>query len=121
MLSSLWSSYTPESYYVAVAAVVLSGALSFFLLLLMTRLVIKLVGRVHYRWVSLGTLVILLSIVVGMTGFGGLLICAVATGIGLVPVLWGSRRMNCMGVLLLPIALNMVGAGDTIAGWLGLV
>jgi putative membrane protein len=121
MLSSMWSSYTPETYYIAVAAVVLSGVLSFFLLLLMTRLVIKLVAKVHYRWVSLGTLAILLGIVVGMTGLGGLLICAVATGIGLIPVLWGSRRMNCMGVLLLPIALNMVGAGDTIAGWLGLI
>ena len=121
MLSSLWSSYTPQTYYLAVAAVVLSGVISFFLLLLMTRLVIKLIGKVHYRWVSLGTMAVLLVIVVGMTGWGGLLICGVATGIGLIPVLWGSRRMNCMGVLLLPIALNMVGAGGVIAGWLGLV
>jgi len=52
---------------------------------------------------------------------GGLAICAVATGIGLIPVLWGSRRMNCMGVLLLPIALNMVGAGDVVARFLGLL
>ena len=121
MLSSLWSSYTPQSYYTATAAVVLTGVLSFFLLLLMTRVMIKLVGKVSYRWISLGTLAVLLVIVVGMTGWGGLLICAVATGIGLVPVLWGSRRINCMGVLLLPIALNMVGAGGVIAGWLGLV
>ena len=121
MLSSLWSAYTPQTYYLAVAAVVLTGVISFFLLLLMTRLAIKLVGKVHYRWISLGTLAVLLVIVVGMTGLGGLLICGVATGIGLIPVLWGSRRMNCMGVLLLPIALNMVGAGDVIAGWLGLI
>ena len=121
MLSSLWSSYTPQTYYLAVAAVVLSGILSFFLLLLMTRVAIKLVGKVHYRWVSLGTLAVLLVIVIGMTGWGGLLICAVATGIGLIPVLWGSRRMNCMGVLLLPIALNMAGAGAVVAGWLGLI
>jgi putative membrane protein len=121
MLSSVWSSYTPQVYYLAVAAVVLSGVLSFFFLLLMARLVIKLIAKVHYRWVSVGTLVVLLVIVAGMTGWGGLLICAVATGIGLIPVLWGSRRMNCMGVLLLPIALNMVGAGGTVAGWLGLI
>ncbi|MFL7792246.1 MAG: tripartite tricarboxylate transporter permease [Anaerolineae bacterium] len=121
MLSSLWSSYTPQTYYLAVAAVVLSGLLSFFLLLLMMRVVIKLVGKVHYRWISLGTLAVLLVIVIGMTGWGGLLVCAVATGIGLIPVLWGSRRMNCMGVLLLPIALNMAGAGATVAGWLGLI
>ena len=121
MLSSLWSSYTPQTYYLAVAAVVLTGVISFFLLLLMTRLAIKLVGKVHYRWISLGTLVVLLTIVVGMTGLRGLLICGVATGIGLIPVLWGSRRMNCMGVLLLPIALNMVGVGGVVAGWLGLI
>jgi putative membrane protein len=94
MLSSLWSAYTPQTYYLAVAAVVLTGVISFFLLLLMTRLTIKLVGKVHYRWISLGTLVVLLTIVVGMTGLGGLLICGVATGIGLIPVLWGSRRMK---------------------------
>jgi TctA family transporter len=56
-----------------------------------------------------------------MTGPGGLLVLAVATGIGLIPVLWGSRRMNGMGVLLLPIALNMAGVGDAVAEWLGLV
>ena len=121
MLSSLWSAHTPRTYYLAVAAVVLSGAVSFFLLLLMTRVVIKLVGRVRYRWISLGTLAVLLAIVVGITGWGGLLICAVATGIGLIPVLWGSRRTHCMGILLLPIGLNMVGAGHVIAGWLGLI
>jgi putative membrane protein len=121
MLSSLWSSYTPQTYYTATAAVVLTGVLSFFLLLLMTRVTIQLVAMVHYRWISLGTLIVLLVIVVGMTGWGGLLICAVSTGIGLIPVLWGSRRMNCMGVLLLPIALNMVGAGSVVAQWLGLI
>jgi len=120
MLSSLWSSYTPQSYYMAVAAIVLSGLISFFLLLAMTRLTIRLVDKVSYRRISVGTLALLLVIVVGMTGWGGLLICAVATGIGLIPVLWGSRRMNCMGVLLLPIALNMAGAGSVIAGWLKL-
>jgi putative membrane protein len=121
MLSSLWTAHSPNTYYLAVAGVVLSGVLSFFLLLLVSRLAIHLVGAVDYRWISLGTLAVLLAIVVGMTGWGGLLICAVATGIGLIPVLWGSRRTNCMGVLLLPIALSMVGAGSTIAGWLGLI
>ena len=121
MLSSLWSSHAPQTYYQAVAAVILSGVVSFFLLLVMARAAIKLVGRVPYRWISLGTLGVLLAIVVAMTGWGGLLTCAVATGIGLIPVLWGSRRVNCMGVLLLPIALNMAGVGDVIAGWMGLV
>ena len=51
-----------------------------------------------------------------------LILGAVAGGaIGLVPVLLGSRRMNCLGVILLPMACNMSGVGSTVAGWLGLV
>lgn len=121
MLSGVYTPYTPATFYRAMAAVVLSGVLSFFMLLLLTRLVIKLVERVDYRWLSVATLVVLLVIVSGVTGPGGLLVAAVATGIGFIPVLWGARRMNCMGLLLLPITLNMVGAGGTVAGWLGLL
>ncbi len=121
MLSTVYSDTTPRMYLLAVAAVVLTGVIAFFLSLGLTRLVVWVLARVNYRWISLATLGILLAIVVGLTGLGGLLICAVATGIGLIPVLWGSRRMNCMGVLLLPIALNMAGVGDVVAGWLGLL
>jgi TctA family transporter len=56
-----------------------------------------------------------------LTGWGGLLIALVATGIGLLPVMWGARRMNCMGVLLLPLTLSLAGYGTTVAGWLGLI
>ncbi len=121
MLSTLYSEATPQIYLLAVGAVAVAGVLAFFLSLGLTRLLTRLLARVSYRWISLGTLAILLAIVIGMTGPGGLLICAVATGIGLIPMLWGSRRMNCMGVLLLPIALNMAGVGDIVAGWLGLL
>jgi len=121
MISTQYSTHTPERYYWATAAVLLCGVVAFFLSLGLTRLVIALTSRVSYRTLSLMTLLILVSVVFGMTGVGGLGICAVATGIGLIPVLWGSRRMNAMGVLLLPIALNMAGAGDTVARWLGLL
>jgi putative membrane protein len=121
MLSGVYTPYTPGTFYRAVAAMLVSGVVAFFMLLLLTRLVIRLVERVDYRRISIGTLVLLLGIVALVTGPAGLLIVAVATGIGLIPVLWGARRMNCMGVLLLPIALNMAGVGGRVAGWLGLV
>lgn len=121
MLSTLWGGTTPRLYLLAVGAVALTGVLAFFLSLALTRLVVRILARIDYRWISLGTLFILLTIVIGMTGWGGLLVCAVATGIGFIPPLWGSRRMNCMGVLLLPVALSMTGVGDTVAGWLGLL
>ena len=45
----------------------------------------------------------------------------VAAGIGLIPVLFGSRRLNCLGVLLLPIACNMSGVGEPVAAFLRLL
>jgi putative membrane protein len=121
MLSTVYSGHAPATYLSAAAAIVLAGGVSFFLLLGLSRGIIALLDRLHYRTVSLATLAMLLAIVIGMTGPGGLLICVVATGIGLIPMLWGCRRMNCMGVLLLPITLNMLGAGSSVVEWLGLL
>jgi putative membrane protein len=121
MLSIVYTPYTPATYWVAVAAILLSGALAFLMLLWLSRLAIRLVTAVDYRWVSAATLVLLVGIVLALSGWGGLLIAAVATAIGLLPVMWGSRRMNCMGVLLLPLTLNMAGLGTTVAAWLGLI
>lgn len=121
MISTRFSPYDPKLYYWATAAVLVTGVIAFFLSLGATRLLIRLLQIVHYRILSAVTLGILLLVVFAMTGPVGLAICAVATGIGLIPVLWGSRRMNAMGVLLLPIGLNMVGAGDAVARFLGLL
>jgi putative membrane protein len=80
-----------------------------------------LVTRIDYRWISAATLLVLVTLVLTLTGWGGLLIAMVASGIGLVPVMWGARRMNCMGLLLLPLTLALAGHGTTVAGWLGLI
>jgi putative membrane protein len=120
MLSSLYTAYTPEIYWLAVAASLLCGALAFLLLLWFSRLAIRLVAAVDYRYLSAGTIVLLAAIILTWTGWGGLLVAAVATAIGLLPVRWGSRRMNCMGVLLLPLTLSLAGLGPAVAAWLGL-
>jgi putative membrane protein len=121
MLSVFYAPRTPAIYWVAVAAMLVSGALAFLLLLLLSRAAVRLVTRFDYRWISLATLALLIAIVLLLTGWGGLLIATVAVGIGLVPAMWGARRMNCMGVLLLPLTLNLAGLGTTVAGWLGLI
>ncbi len=121
MLSTLYTPYTPETYWTAIAATLICGALAFGLLLWLSRMAIWLVTRVDYRWISAATLVLLVGAVLALTGWGGVLIAAVATAIGLLPVLWGARRMNCMGVLLIPLTLQMAGLGTAVAGWLGIL
>ena len=121
MLSVLYTPSTLAIYWVAIAAMLISGGLAFFMLLWLSRGAIRLVSRVDYRWISAVTLLVLVAVVLLLTGWGGLLIALVATGIGLTPVLWGARRMNCMGVLLVPLTLSLAGHGTTVAGWLGLI
>ena len=77
--------------------------------------------RISQRGLALGTLIALLAGVGGLTGWGGLAVTGVAAGIGLIPLVWGSRRMNCLGVLLLPVTLNLAGLGAGVAKMLGLI
>jgi putative membrane protein len=98
-----------------------AGAASFLLLLWFSRAAIALIGRVDYQRLSAATLVLLVTLMLALTGWGGLLVALAATGIGLIPVAFGCRKVNCMGVLLLPITLNMAGVGVGIAHWLGLI
>jgi putative membrane protein len=121
MLGAIYTPLGPNIYYVTVAVIAICGVLAFFLLLLYARGAIWFVSRFNYRYVSAATVVILVTIVFALTGIGGLAIAGIATAIGAIPVLWGSRRMNCMGVLLLPVTLNMAGIGPVVAHWLGLV
>lgn len=121
MLSTQWSAHSPKFYYAAVGGLLASGLLSFFLLLLMAQAAIRIIDKVNYPRISTVALTVLLIVVIATTGWSGLLVCGVATGIGLIPALWGSRRLNGMGVLLLPLAFNMAGWGAPLARWLGLV
>jgi putative membrane protein len=115
--------YTPceGDYLLALGSIALSGAASFLLMPPITRWTLRLISRVDYRLISIFSLIIIVALVFALTGWTGLFIAAVASGIGLIPVLFGSRRLNCLGVLLLPIACNMAGVGPAVAAFLGLL
>jgi putative membrane protein len=121
MIQSLHLPNGYQDYYMIVGVIALSGALSFLMMEPLSRWTIALIERVNYRVVSAVALVIIVVIAFSVTGWSGLLIMAVGTGIGLIPVLFGSRRLNCLGILLLPIACNMSGFGQHIAAFLKLI
>lgn len=118
------SLYTPtglRDYLLIVGAIAISGGVSYLMMEPLTKGIIKLIGKFNYRYISVVALLIIVALVFLVTSWIGLFIMAVATGIGLLPVLFASRRLNCLGILLLPIACNMSGIGPTIAGFLGLL
>jgi putative membrane protein len=121
IIKGLYAPCTQGDYYLALGSIALSGAVSFMLLSPLTRWTLKLMGKVDYRHISGMALGIIVLLVVVVTGWPGLFVMTVSTGIGLIPVLFGSRRLNCLGVLLLPIACNMSGIGESVAAFLGLI
>ena len=121
IIKGLYTPHTWGDYYLALGSIALSGAVSFLLMSPLTKWTLKLMKIVDYRLISVLALGIIIALVFSITGWVGLFIMTVATGIGLIPVLFGSRRLNCLGVLLLPIACNMSGIGEPIAAFLGLI
>ena len=83
-----------EEYFMMLAAVAIAGAAALLLVSPLTRGTIALVARHGYRRLSLAALAIAVGLVVALTGAAGLLVMLTATGLGLIPVLFGSRRMN---------------------------
>ncbi len=121
MLRPFYTPHTYEEYWRTLGTIMLSGGISFFLLLAYSRLLIALINKVNYRALSVTMFFLLIAVTWALTGPMGLALMTVATAIGLIPVYFHSRRMNCMGVLLLPLTLNMGGLGPAVARLMGLV
>ncbi len=121
IISGITTSYSHYEYYMALCAIAISGAIALLLVAPLTRLTLSAINKFRLRKISSVALATIIIIVGGTTGMAGLFILMVATGIGLLPILFGSRRMNCLGVILLPMACGMSGFGVTVAHWMRLI
>jgi len=121
IISGIITPYGYYEYLMALAAIAIAGSAALLTVAPLTRLTLKAIAKLGYRLISLIAFLTIILLIAVITGPAGLAVTSVATGIGLLPVLFGSRRMNGLGVILLPMACNMSGVGSTIAGWLGLL
>jgi len=115
--------YAPEThaqFYLFLSAIAFSAVVAFFMTILISRFLARRVSARSYRIVSAFTFAAILGIVFGMAGFVGLAIFAVAAMIGIIPVIYFSRRSNALAVILVPIWLNMSGLMDKVVQLLGL-
>jgi len=121
MLHTVFMPQTFGDYLLVLGAIAFSGATAFLLTPPLTRMTIRFIERYPYRWASAVALLMAAGLVVALTGWPGLLVMLVAAGIGSIPVLFGSRRLNCLGLLLVPMACNLSGVGAQVATALGLI
>lgn len=120
MVRTIYIPRTTGEFMMIVGAMALATAVAFLMLGVMARVIIWLIQRINYRYLSWLTLMIMTALVLVMTGWGGLLIMIVSTAIGLIPVVFHARRSHCMGVLLLPVCIEMSGYGPQLARFMGL-
>jgi putative membrane protein len=120
MLAPIIGLRTDCQYRLAVALTTVCGGVASLLTLVLGRWVAQIAGRCPARWLSLGVLFALIAMVGVTSGLAGLVVLLAATGIGLIPNAFGSRRANCLGILLLPMLLDATNATPSIADWLGL-
>lgn len=81
------------------------------LTLKITKYFASFIQRINYKMLVLGILIFLVGMTLFLTGVFGLLILITATGIGLLPPLWGVKRTHAMGVLIVPIIIWTSGLG----------
>ncbi len=87
----------------------------------MARVVAKLVPQINIKWLAGSTFVLAVTLVSLFTGLPGIMVMLVAAAIGCIPLAFGGRRLNCLGVVLVPVTLNVIGIGPVVAKWLGLL
>lgn len=104
----------PYDYHLALGAIALAAALSTLCLDLLARQVLRLAKRIGYQRLSLLSAVLVMSVIACFGGIAGLAVLTVGCGIGLLPILYGSRRMNALGIILLPLACSISGFAPSI-------
>ncbi len=117
-INLLFTPETVQQFYLVDAAIALAGVISFFVVIYASKFLARVVPKINPKLLNLVVLGILVVLVYLMTSWQGLIIMSVATAIGLVPVLFNSRRSHCLAVILVPIWLNM--SGISLGGILGL-
>ena len=120
MLRSISAPWSPLHFYGAVLAALLCAACCLVLWRPLTRASLALLRWRGRAFCSACVFVLVVALVAGMTGWRGLLVLLTASGIGLVPVLYGARRSNALGVVLLPVACGMSGVAGAVSAGLGL-
>lgn len=110
---------TPEQFFLISGIIALTGAVSFLLIGWFSKACAYLVEKIDYNWFSALGCVILIILTIQITHWQGFVLLCVATALGLVPNMWHSRRLNLLAVLMVPVSLNMSGAGPAVARFFG--
>ena len=100
----------PSLMALLVFSMILASSIAFLLTLEFGKLFSGIHQKIEYSKISKGIIGLLIVMIFIFSGPMGLLIGLIATGIGLIPPLYGIKRVHMMGCLIFPIILFLTGA-----------
>lgn len=106
VLVALERTGAPHDLPVLLGSVAVAAAVGFLFVVLIGDWYLDAVGAVDNVALSLSVLGFLCLLVYAFTGLVGVGVLVVSTAVGLIPAQFGTRRMTCMGVLLVPLTLS---------------
>ncbi|TXT64055.1 MAG: putative Integral membrane protein [Promethearchaeota archaeon] len=104
--------YVPETQadlLITASAALIAAFVGWLLFILITKGVTKIIHRINTRYISLFGAVVMLILTYIMLGWSGLVILAVSTGIGVITIVFNTRRIHCIGVITIPMMISMGG------------
>ncbi len=85
-----------------IATILISGIISFFLAIYLSKVFAKNISKFKYSKLSLAVIFILILMTLALSHLFGLLVLVAATSLGIFAILSNVRRINLMGSLLVP-------------------
>ncbi len=101
-VKSLLPSFSQSDLIILIGAIVISGILSFFLGIFVSRIFAKFMNKINYKYLTIGVITVVISVNIFFTNWLGLIILVSSTALGIYVVESGSRRINLMASLIFP-------------------
>ncbi len=127
MAGLLYSPTRPDEFYLMLGLIAVAGSAAFLISLGLSRFAAGVVARIDYRvigWTTLCLALVIVGVPFWKAGVGALVrayaVTLVAAAVGMIPAMWGARRVNCMAVLLVPLIIQMSGHNVSVLRALGL-
>ncbi len=106
-----WSHLTriPELFLLLLFGIVISSAIAYLLTLTIGKKFTHIHKRIEYNKITKVIIGFLIIMMVVLSGPLGLVVGAIATCIGVIPPLYGVKRVHLMGCIILPVMLFFTG------------
>ena len=104
-IQKLLSEISINNLSLILTSITITGILVFFISIKISKLFAKHINKINYSKISLGILILLISVSFIFSGWLGLLVLIVSTSLGIFAILTGVKRTMLMGCLMIPTIL----------------